>query len=49
MDLKTVYSLTNYDVLCYKKTKNVLRQIRKTTKNHPLEMAKKNCGNVFLI
>ena len=42
MDLKTVYSLTNYDVLCYKKTENVLRQIRKTTKkNHPLEMAKK--------
>ena len=38
---KTMYSLTNNNVLCYKKTENVLRQIRKTTKNHPLEGAKK--------
>ena len=36
-----MYSLTNNNVLCYKKTENVLRQIRKTTKNHPLEGAKK--------
>ena len=36
-----MYSLTNNNVLCYKKTENVLRQIRKTTKNHSLERAKK--------
>ena len=36
-----MYSLTNTNVLCYKKTENVLSQIRKTTKNHPLEGAKK--------
>ena len=36
-----MYSLSNNNVLCYKKTENVLREIRKTTKNHPLEGAKK--------
>ena len=36
-----MYSLTNNNVLCYKKTENVLRQIGKTTKSHPLEEAKK--------
>ena len=38
---KTMYILTNNNRLCYKKTENVLRQIRKTTKNHPLEGAKR--------
>ena len=41
MDLKTVYSLTNYDELCYKKTENVLRQIRKTTKKPPFRNGQK--------
>ena len=41
MDLKTLYSLTNYDVLCYKKTENVLRQIRKTTKKPPFRNGQK--------
>ena len=36
-----MYSLTNNNVLCYKNRENVLRQIRKTTKNQPLEGAKK--------
>ena len=41
MDLKTLYSLKNYDVLCYKKTENVLRQIRKTTKKPPFRNGQK--------
>jgi len=40
-----VYSLTNYNVLCYKKTENVLRQIRKTTKKPPFRSGQKICGN----
>ena len=41
MDLKTPYSLTNYDVLYYNKTENVLRQIRKTPKKTPFRNGQK--------
>jgi len=37
-----VYSLTNNNVLCYKKREIVLCQIGKTTKKNPLKVAKKN-------
>ena len=44
---KTMNSLTNNNVLCYKKTEKVLRQIRKTTKNHPLERTRKLVETYF--
>ena len=38
---KTVYSLTNNNVLCYKKREIVLRQIWKTTKKPPFKSGQK--------
>ena len=45
---KTVYSLTNYNVICYKKRENVLRQIRKTTKKPPFRSGQKFVERVQL-
>ena len=38
---KTVYILTNYNVLYYKKTEMCYARYEKPLKNHPLELAKK--------